>query len=97
MKWLDTVWKQTNEESKKAGIVVGHNVFNAEPRTPSDPGIILSGTYPNMAIFDGINDKFDAITEKVEGSVEKTNQHDIGRGSLREVLGSELIREAVLK
>jgi hypothetical protein len=50
-----------------------------------------------MAIFDGINDKFDAITEKVEGSVEKTNQHDIGRGSLREVLGSELIREAVLK
>ena len=50
-----------------------------------------------MATLDGINDKFDAVTEKVEGSVAKSNQNDIDRGSLREVLGSELIREMVLK
>jgi hypothetical protein len=97
MKWIDTVWKQTNEEAKKAGIIVGYNVYSIEPRHPSDPDVILTITYPNMATLDGINDKFDAVTEKVEGSVAKSNQNDIDRGSLREVLGSELIREMVLK
>jgi hypothetical protein len=50
-----------------------------------------------MAAFDGLNDKYDAIAEKIEGSVEKSNQNDIDRGSLREVLGSQLVRELVLK
>jgi hypothetical protein len=97
LKWIDTTWKQTNEEAKKAGIVVTYKVFTVEPRSPSDPDLILSITYPNMATFDGINDKMDAIAEKVEGSVEKSNQNEIDRGSLRDVLGSELIRELVLK
>jgi len=96
-KWLDTVWKQTNEEAKKAGIVVGYNVYIVEPRHPGDPDIILSTTYPNFATLDGINDKLDAIAEKVEGSVQKSNQNGIDRGQLREVLGSELIQELVLK
>jgi hypothetical protein len=97
LKWIDTVWKQTNEEAKKAGIVVSYKVFTVEPRSPSDPDLILSITYPNMAVFDGINDKMDAVTEKVEGSVAKSNQNEIDRGSLRDVLGSELIRELLLK
>jgi hypothetical protein len=97
VKWLDTVWKQTNDEAIKAGIVVSYKVFTVEPRSPSDPDLILSITYPNMATFDGINDKMDAIMEKVEGSVTKSNQNAIDRGSLRDVLGSELIRELMLK
>jgi hypothetical protein len=97
MKWVDSVWKQTNEEAKKAGIVTGYSVFAVEPRNPGDPDLILSITYPNMAALDGITDKLDAITEKVEGSVSKSNQNDADRGSLRDVLGSELIREMILK
>jgi hypothetical protein len=76
---------------------VGYNVYIVEPRHPGDPDIILSITYPNFATLDGINDKLDAIAEKVEGSVQKSNQNGIDRGQLREVLGSELIQELVLK
>lgn len=97
MKWVDTVWKQENDEAIKAGIITGYKVSTTEPRSPSDPDVILEITYPNMAAFDGLNDKYDAIAEKIEGSVEKSNQNDIDRGSLREVLGSQLVRELVLK
>jgi hypothetical protein len=97
MKWIATVWKQTNEEAKKAGIVVSYKVSTSEPRNPSDPDLILQVTYPNMATFDGITDKMDAIAEKVEGSVQKSNQNEIDRGSLRDVLGSVLTRELILK
>ena len=97
MKWVATVWKQSNEEAKKAGIIVGYRVSTSEPRNPSDPDLILEVTYPNMATFDGLTDKMDAIAEKVEGSVQKSNQNEIDRGSLRDVLGSVLTRELVLK
>jgi hypothetical protein len=64
---------------------------------PSDPDLILEITYPNMATLDGLTEKMDAIAEKVEGSVEKLNQNEIDRGSLRDVLGSVLTRELVHK
>jgi|CZKI01.1.fsa_nt_gi hypothetical protein len=50
-----------------------------------------------MAALDGLTEKYDAIAEKVEGSVTKSNQNEIDRGSLNDVLGSEIVREMVLK
>jgi hypothetical protein len=97
MKWIGTVWKQQNEEMKKAGIIIGYRVSTSEPRSPSDPDLILEITYPNMAAFDGLTDKMDTIAEKAAGSVEKSNQNTIDRGSLRDFLGSVLTRELVLK
>ena len=97
MKWVATVWKTENEEAKKAGIIIGYRVSTSEPRNPTDPDIILEITYPNMAAFDGLTEKYDSIAEKIEGSVAKSNLNEIDRGSLREVLGSVLTRELVLK
>jgi hypothetical protein len=97
MKWVATVWKQTYEEAKKAGFVIAYKVYTCDPRSPSDPDLILEVTYPNMAALDGLNDKFDPIAEKVEGSVKKADQNEMERGNIREVLGSVLTRELVLK
>lgn len=97
MKWIATVWKQTQEEAKKAGIVTDYKVFTVEPRNPGDADVILTVTFPNYAALDGLNDKLDAVAEKVEGSVQKANENAIDRGKLRDVLGSELIQELVLK
>jgi hypothetical protein len=97
MKWLATGWKQTNEEAKKAGIVLAYKVSTCDPRSPSDPDLILEVTYPNMAMLDGLTEKYDSIAEKVEGSVQKSNQSYIDRGSLREELGTMITRELVLK
>lgn len=97
MKWIATVWKQENDEAKKAGFVIGYRVSTSEPRNATDPDIILEITYPNMATLDGLTEKYDTIAEKIEGSVRKSNENDIDRGSLRDVLGSVLTRELVLK
>src|SRR5208283_3404326 len=97
MKWVATTLKATLEEGKKAGFIVGYKVFAVEPRNPGDPDVIISISYPNMAALDGINDKMDAVAEKVEGSVAQSNANAIDREKLRTVLGSELIQEMVLK
>jgi hypothetical protein len=97
MKWVSTTLKATLEEGKKAGFLVGYKIFSVEPRNPGDPDIIISMTYPNMAALDGLDDKMDAVAEKVEGSVAQSNANAIDREKLRTVLGSELIQEMVLK
>jgi hypothetical protein len=97
MKWIATVWKQTQEEAKKAGVVTDYKVLTVEPRSPGDPDLILVVTFPNFAALDGLSDKMDAVAEKVEGSVQKANENAIDRGKLRDVIGSELVRELVLK
>jgi len=97
MKWVATQRKQEMEELKKAGVIVSYSVYAASPRTPQEPDLILTITYKNMAALDGLNDKTDPIDKKVFGSVENATQGAISRGQMREVLGSELVRELVLK
>jgi hypothetical protein len=97
MKWIATTWKATMEEGKKEGFITSYSVFSVEPRNPGDPDLIITISYPNMAALDGINDKMDAVAEKVEGSVAQSNANAIDREKLRTVLGSELIQELVLK
>jgi hypothetical protein len=97
MKWIATTFKATMEESKKAGFITSYAIFAVEPRNPGDPDIIITESFPNMAALDGINDKTDAVAEKVEGSVAQSNSNAVDREKLRTVLGSELIREMVLK
>jgi len=97
MKWVATTRKQMIDEEKKAGIIIESKVFTVEPRHPGDPDVILTETFANMATLDGLDDRLDPIMEKVAGSVQKSNEAAVDREKLREVLGSELIREMVLK
>jgi hypothetical protein len=58
-------------------------------------------TFRNMAAYAGdIGDKavdLDAVAEKVIGSTEVQNKARVGRNDYRTVLGTELIRELILK
>jgi hypothetical protein len=96
MKFLSTNYKPLMEAYKKAGLILGYNVFSANPRSPSDPDIILSVTYPNMAALDR-TDEFDAIDAKVLGSLSTQNKAAADRGEIRQVLGGDLVREMILK
>jgi hypothetical protein len=96
MKWLDTTYKDLMEANKKAGLITGYAVFGAQARSPQDPDLILTVTYPNMAALDKI-DEADAVAAKVLGSNEQQNKAFIDRESIREVMGSQLVRELVLK
>jgi len=97
MAWLAGPWKQVAEAEKAAGLIVSYSVYTTTPRGPNDPDIYLLRTYKNMAALDDLLAKSDAIDEKIMGNQTQQNQATIDRGKLRTVIGSEMIREALLK
>ncbi|NJD31332.1 MAG: hypothetical protein FIB04_05540 [Gammaproteobacteria bacterium] len=97
MKFLATTYKQLMEENKKAGNIVDYAVYQTRPRGPNDPNLYLVVTYRNMAAFDGLADRMDAIQEKLIGNQEQRDAAMIARGKMRTQLGSEVIQQMILK
>lgn len=97
MKWLDTTYKQLMEEEKKAGIIVDYAVYGAVPRSPHDPDLYLTVTFKNLAALDGLDDRLEPIERKVWATRDAANKADADRESMREILGSQLIRRLNLK
>lgn len=99
--WLNSTWKPTMEALKKAGIIIDYKVYQTSPKSPDQPNVFLMLTFKNMAAFAGdIGDKSDeleAVTDKVICSTECQNNARVARNEYRKVLGSELIREVILK
>jgi hypothetical protein len=96
MNYLSTTYKTVMEANKKAGLITGYAVYSAQPRSPQEPDLILSVVYPNMAALDRI-DEGEAVAAKVMGTPEAQSKAAIDREAMRELLGSELVRELVLK
>ncbi len=97
MKYLSGTYKQLMEEQKKAGIIVDYAVFSARPQGPHDPDVYLIVTYKNLAAMDGLNDRTDAIQERLVGTPEQQSAKMIERGSMRTMVGSQVIRRLDLK
>jgi len=99
--WLNSTWKPTMEAAKKAKLILDYKVFRATPKSPDQPNVYLFITFKNMAATIGDNgdkaDEFEAVTEKVIGTLEFQNKKREERGAYRKVIGTELIREVVLK
>src|ERR1700721_899119 len=94
--WLNSTWKPTMEAFKKAGLIIDYKVFRLTPKSPDQPNIILWITYKNMAALDkGIEEE--AVAKKVICSTECQNKARVARSEYRKVLGTELIRELILK
>lgn len=97
MKYLDTTYKQIMEEQKKAGIIIDYAIYQVMPRGPSDPDLYLVATYKNMAALDGLNDRTDPVLDKVVGPQDQRDAATAARGKMRTSLGTEVIRQLVLK
>ena len=97
MAWLAGPYKQMMEAQKSAGLIVDYAVYSTTPQSPHDPDLYLVTVYKNMAALDDLYAKTDPISEKIEGDLASQNKAYIERGKIRTVLGSQLIREAVLK
>ena len=94
--WLNSTWKPTMEATQKAGLIVDYKVFRATPKSPDQPNMLFMITYRNMAALDeGI--ELEAVAKQVIGTTEVQNNARLGRNEYRKVLGSELIRELILK
>ena len=98
MSWLQSGWKKSLEAQKAAGIVLGYAVYGTQARSPDEPDLYLVVTYKNMAAFDGLDDRVEPIMEKTfSATQQQMTQAGIERGKMRTILGSEMIRELVLK
>ena len=96
MRHLGGTYKKNMEANIKAGLVVSYQVLTVAPRTPADPDVILSVTYPNMATFDK-SEEFDKVSTQNIGPIDAQNKAFADRGAMRRILGSTLTREAILK
>jgi L-rhamnose mutarotase len=97
LRYLQTTYKPMMDEAKKAGIVLDYAIYDREARGPDEPNLYLVVTYKNMAAMDGLSDKMDPIQQKYFGDMAKRDAAMIERSKMRKQLGSEMIREVVLK
>lgn len=94
--WLNSTWKPLNEAKKKKGLIVDYKVFTARPKKPQEPNVIFMITYKNMAAFDRRTEE-NAVAVEMIGSAKEQDKARIARSAYRKRLGTELIREIILK
>jgi len=96
IEWLNSTWKPTMEAMKKAGLVMDYKICTAFPKSAEQPNIVRLITYKDMAALDsGVEQE--EVAKRVIGSTPVQNKARVARNEYRQVLGSDLIRELILK
>jgi len=94
--WLNSTWKPTMEAMKKAGLVIDYKIFTATPKSLDQPNVFRLITFKDMAALDrGVEQE--RVARRVIGSIKVQNKARVARNEYRTLLGSELIRELILK
>jgi len=94
---LASAWKTRNEALKKQGLILSYKILSGDAANKDDWDMMLMMEYKNMASFDGFDEKFRAIEAKVVGSEEQLKNIMIKRIDVREIFGSKVMRELILK
>ena len=97
LKTLAKIYKSTNDEMKKQGLIMDYKVLLGNDANPQDFDILLMVEYKNMAAFDGLREKADPIADKILGNEDAQRQGAIKRMEIREIMGNKLMREVPLK
>jgi len=97
LKALAKIFKSTNDEAKKEGIITDYKILIGDAATQQDYDMLLMVEYPNMAALDGLRDKTDPIDAKMVGSQDQQRQLAVKRLEIREIMGDKLMREITLK
>ena len=97
LKALAKIYKSTNDEMKKQGLIMDYKILIGNDATPQDFDILLMMEFKNMAAFDGLREKADPIADKILGSEDARRQGAIKRMEIREIMGNKLMREVTLK
>ena len=97
LKTLAKIYKSTNDEMKKQGLIMDYKILLGNDANPQDFDILLMVEFKNMAAFDGLREKADPIADKILGSEDVQRQGAIKRMEIREIMGNKLMREVTLK
>jgi hypothetical protein len=97
LKALAKIFKSTNDEAKRQGIITDYKILAGDAATQQDYDILLMVEYPNMAALDGLRDKTDPIGSKMVGTEDQQRQLAVKRLEIREIMGDKTMREITLK
>jgi hypothetical protein len=97
MRYLASTYKHLMEEDKKQGIITDYAIYQTLPRDANDADVILTVTYKNMAAFDNLQARTDPATKQAFGSLAKAASASADREKLRRQLGSQQVRQLILK
>ena len=97
IRYLSNNYKKLMEASKKQGIVTDYAIYQALPRDAQDADVILTVTYKNMAALDSVQARTDPLIKEVFGSLPKAASAAVDREKLRKQLGSQVVRQLILK
>jgi hypothetical protein len=97
LKALAKIFKSTNDEAKRRGIITDYKILAGDAATQQDYDILLMVEYPSMAALDGLRDKTDPIGAKMVGTEDQQRQLAVKRLEIREIMGGKLMREITLK
>jgi hypothetical protein len=97
LKALAKIFKTTNDEAKKQGIITDYKILVGDASTPQDYDILLMIQYPNMAALDNLREKTDPIANKLIGNDDQQRQMAVKRLEVREIMGDKTMREVTLK
>jgi hypothetical protein len=97
LKNLAGAFKRTSDEMKKEGIILDYKILLGDASNPQDYDILLMTEFKNMAEFDNLRAKTDAIERKLIGTETQMREGSVKRAELREILGDKMMREITLK
>jgi hypothetical protein len=85
------------EEAKRQGLVLSYKILVGDRANPQDWDVMILIEYPNWSSFDTAQEKFDAITAKYYGSMEKSDDHTkkemADRVKIRTIFGGKQMQE----
>jgi hypothetical protein len=85
------------DEAKRQGLVVSYKILSGNASGPEDWDLLLMVEVKNWAALDGLDEKFEAITQKTIGGEEPRRQLATKRLEIRRILGAKNAQEIFLK
>ncbi|MEE8221660.1 MAG: hypothetical protein V3R21_07865 [Woeseiaceae bacterium] len=94
---LRGLWRVFLDQQIEDGNVVSYHMYVNTFARDDEPNLILLTEHPNWAAFDLSSEYFDALTEKLQGSLAKARDASIERGKLRRLGGNSVYQEIKFK
>ncbi|MBS1657743.1 MAG: hypothetical protein JST18_06560 [Bacteroidetes bacterium] len=94
---LKNTVKLVNDEAVKQGLILSYKILSGASANPDDFNFVILTEYKNMAAMEGKEDQWDAIRAKIMGNDDAQKQIMQTRTAQRDIYGSKMMREIILK
>lgn len=84
-------------EAQRQGLVLSWKLLRSPAGDRDDWDVMIMAEYRNMAALDGLRERSEPIARKIGGTPEARQARAVAMGELREILGSRLARELILR